>query len=119
MKVKAPSYHILVRLEKIDKQKEEYSSGGILIETHSNNDLKKEQEAIRLGTVLHIGPTAFHTKYTSDPWCKIGDVVQFHKYAGDLVQRPSDADGEVYRVIPDLDLKVVRCSDDDPEGVEI
>jgi len=119
MKVKVPSYHILVRLERVNKPKEEYSAGGIFIEIVSDKELKAEQESISLGTVLAIGPTAFHTKMSDKPWCKVGDVVQFHRYAGVLVKRDRDSDGEVYRVLPDLDLKVIRTDENDPEGVEI
>jgi co-chaperonin GroES (HSP10) len=118
MKVKVPSYHILVKLEKIDKPKEEVSAGGIYIATVSNKDLQNEQESVSIGTVLAIGPTAFCTKHSNVPWCKVGDVVQFHRYAGVIVKRDND-DGEIYRVVPDLDLKLVRTNDNDPEGVEI
>lgn len=116
MRVKAPSYHIIVRIEKVDKPKEEYSKGGIFIESRSDKDLKLEQEGFTLGTVMDIGPTAFYTKASNEPWCKVGDVVQFHKYSGDLVLGATD--GNVYRCIPDLDLKVVRITDED-EGIEI
>jgi co-chaperonin GroES (HSP10) len=105
-----------VRLEKVDKPKEEYSKGGIYIETRQDKELKLEQEGINLGTVLHIGPTAFRTKDGNEPWCKVGDVVQFHKYSGDLVLGATD--GNEYRCIPDLDLKVVRTNDEN-EGIEI
>lgn len=115
MKVKVPSHHILVRLEKLEKPREEVSSGGIVLDFHSSKELEREQKEISIGTVMYIGPTAFHTRYSKEPWCKVGDVVQFHKYTGELV---AGSTGEhIYRSIVDLDLKVVRTDDED--GVEI
>ena len=48
------------------------------------------------------GPTAYPTQ--AQPWCVAGDQVIFARYAG--TERVG-ADGEVYRLINDLDVKAI------------
>lgn len=104
--VKAPGYYVLVRLKDTEKTTEEVSKGGIVLEIKTKHDVELEQQGMCEGYVLDIGKTAFQTKSgDSEPWCKKGDAVLFHKYSGSLLSNMGDE--YVYRMIPDLDILAV------------
>ena len=59
----------------------EKTKGGILIAQES---LDKLRIATNCGYVLKMGPLAYHDKdkFTTGPWCKVGQWVIFARYAG-------------------------------------
>lgn len=68
-------WQIMVKL-KIDEK----TKGGILI-PESLQSLEKYRTCV--GQVVAMGPDAYKGKnFTGEPWCKIGDWVQFKKYDG-------------------------------------
>ena len=59
--------------------------GGIYIDTETR---KTEQNNTQVARVIAIGPLAFRSRDTAEPWpegawCKIGDFVRIPKYAGE------------------------------------
>ena len=63
----------------------EKTKGGILIAQES---LDKLRIATNCGYVISIGPLAYHDKekFTTGPWCKVGDWVVFARYAGSRIE---------------------------------
>ena len=106
-KVKAPGYRVLVRLKPIDDDKEVKSTGGIIMEMKTKNDVEQEQQGMREAYIIDIGPSAFKIKSTGDktPWCKVGDCVMIHKFSGTLISDMGDE--HTYRMILDMDIEAV------------
>ena len=87
----------------------EKTKGGILIAQES---LDKLRIATNCGYVLSMGPLAYHDKekFTTGPWCKVGDWVIFARYAGSRL--PIEG-GEVRILNDDEVLGTIK----DPESV--
>ena len=87
----------------------EKTKGGILIAQES---LDKLLIATNCGYVLKMGPLAYHDKekFTTGPWCKVGDWVIFARYAGSRL--PIEG-GEVRILNDDEVLGTIK----DPESV--
>jgi co-chaperonin GroES (HSP10) len=106
MTVKAAGYHVLVELEAV----EETSKGGILI--HSKESQEREQRGHHMGRVIHLGPLCFAgysgidseldaTGRAAQWGVKVGDLVEFGRYAGEMVQKEGV---DRYMIIPDQKL---------------
>lgn len=65
---------------------------------------KREKEAVELGTVVQVGPTAFKDFGFDTPPIKVGDKVSLVKYSGKKVK---DTDGTVYFIHNDEDILAV------------
>ena len=87
----------------------EKTKGGILIAQES---LEKLRIATNCGYVLKMGPLAYHDKdkFTTGPWCKVGQWVIFARYAGSRL--PIEG-GEVRILNDDEVLGTIN----DPESV--
>ena len=87
----------------------EKTKGGILIAQES---LDKLRIATNCGYVISMGPLAYHDKekFTTGPWCKVGDWVIFARYAGS--RQPIEG-GEVRILNDDEVLGTIK----DPEAV--
>lgn len=96
------NWRLLVRLEKVER--EEYSSGGILLETEIDEEYRQSGQTE--GYIMKVGPVAGKYVYWPDEppqEYKVGDKIQFHKLAGQLVKGLDD--GYVYRWIQDSDVQ--------------
>lgn len=113
--VKAPGFKVLVRLKNIEKNKEEVSAGGIIMQLKSENDLELEQQGMCEGYVMDIGPLAGYINGIPEKHvpCRVGDAVLFHRYAGTLLEGMQDEFN--YRMISDLDIQAVFPE----EGIKI
>lgn len=85
------------------KDVEEVTESGIII---SKGQLQKEQAGEMCGTLVALGPTAWHDQPVA--WAQIGDRVKFPKFAGWM---HSDSTGD-YRVMHDLDIILVEVDDE-------
>lgn len=85
------------RLLLLGAQKEEVSSGGILL-VKSHQD--KEQQHQVWATVVEIGHDAWSDKSTD--FCQVGDKVLIGQYVGKFHESPVDK--LTYRFIQDLDV---------------
>jgi len=87
----------------------EKTKGGILIAQES---LDKLRVATNCGYVLKMGPLAYQDKekYSTGPWCKVGEWVIFARYAGSRL--PIEG-GEVRILNDDEVLGTIK----DPESV--
>ena len=87
----------------------EKTKGGILIAQES---LDKLRVATNCGYVLSMGPLAYQDKekYSTGPWCKVGEWVIFARYAGSRL--PIEG-GEVRILNDDEGLGTIQ----DPESV--
>ena len=87
----------------------EKTKGGILIAQES---LEKLRIATNCGYVLKMGPLAYQDKekYSTGPWCKVGEWVIFARYAGSRL--PIEG-GEVRILNDDEVLGTIK----DPESV--
>jgi co-chaperonin GroES (HSP10) len=85
------------RLLLLGAQKEEVSSGGILL-VKSHQD--KEQQHQVWAEVVEIGHDAWSDKSTD--FCDVGDKVLVGQYTGKFHDSP--VDGKTYRFVQDLDV---------------
>ena len=92
-----PVGHILLVLP---LEVEETTATGIVIATASQS--RREEMGQTEATVIALGNTAYADQ--SQPWCQAGDRVVFARYAG---TERKGADGKMYRLINDLDVKGV------------
>ncbi len=79
----------------------EMTAGGIIIPEVIND---RERAAAVVGTVLAQGPDCYtHPKFTSGPWCKVGDKVMFSRYSGMRFKSLDAETGEMveYRMLSD------------------
>ena len=102
MTIKILLHHVLVKPEdaiEADDMYRKAKAAGIVLELD-----KREQQAVELGTVISVGPTAF-VDYGRDPSIlKGGDSVSFARYAG---KRIKDTDGMEYVLLNDADILCV------------
>lgn len=72
------------------RQPKMQTAGGIILDTELR---KTEQNNTQVAKVILIGPLAFKTRDTAEPWpegawCKAGDFVRIPKYAGERFTVP-------------------------------
>ena len=103
MTAKAAGYYVLVELEAIEVT----SAGGIVI--HSKATQEKEQRGHHTGRIIHFGPLCFagysgvdeklDAEGRAAQWgVKIGDLVEFGRYAGEMIQKEGE---DRFMIIPD------------------
>jgi len=99
---------VVVRLDKIERKKEEVSEGGLILAIKSNEDLELEQEGMCYGTIVAMGPYVGYRRGVPleviSSQVKLGNKVLLYKHAGNLLE--SD-DEYTYRAVEDLDLVTV------------
>jgi co-chaperonin GroES (HSP10) len=83
---------------------EEVSKGGIIVSTGSQT--RREEMGQTVAEVIALGNTSYADQ--KEPWCAVGDKVIFARYAG---TERKGADGKMYRLINDLDVKGVLEGD--------
>lgn len=100
MKMKAVGYRVIVKPDEL----ETISPGGII---YGRLDAKLHEDAQTYGVIVDIGPLAWRREvigkdgeHAGKPWVKIGDSVQFSRYAG----QPAKDDRGDLRVINDDDI---------------
>ena len=85
-------HRVLVRQMKLEEFDPTYKKVSSVIVIPETEDRKREQNAVDMGVVEAIGPTAFKD-FGGDPWVKVGDKVYFAKYAGKILKdhnKPED-----------------------------
>lgn len=98
-------HRVLVKLNKIDTQKEVKTESGLIIEIKDNRQIQSEKYGTKEARVIALGQTAFRAYDDGEPWCKVGDLVMVCKYSGD--DRTDIEDDEVYRIINDEDVLAI------------
>jgi co-chaperonin GroES (HSP10) len=111
MGLQVTGHRVLVKPDKVETQ----SKGGIIL-TASSYEEKLEEAGQTMGVVVQVGPLAFKAfevgangEHIGQPWCKVGDKVQYSKYGGDFTIDPET--DETYIVLADEDIKVVVTGD--------
>lgn len=104
MKVIPCGHRIVVKREESDIAKRARQSNLFIAEV----ELKRENNAVDVGIVESIGPTAFKD-FGGNPWCKVGDKIAFAKYAGKVVG--TELDPRI--VLNDEDVVCVLETDND------
>jgi len=99
--LKVKGYRVLIEAEKI----QETSAGGIVL-TATENQKRLEQHGMYEGRVVQVGDLAFTDKTVNgepcEPWCKVGDMVYWARYAGKFLYDPVT---EIeYSVVNDEDI---------------
>lgn len=89
-------YRVLIRPDPVER----VSKGGIVIVAASASQEKREQYAQMTGTIVDVGPTAWHqftarTKEEWEPWAKVGDHVTYVRNAGRFVSDPENPGKEL------------------------
>lgn len=97
------------RLLVLPDQVAKTTATGIIVHTETEGDRKAMAQIY--GRVVAIGPLAWYDQARERQnlaWAKVGDRIVFAKYAG-LVLKGKD--GQVYRLISDMDV-VALCDND-------
>ena len=74
---KINGYHILVRPVTVKAK----TKSGIILPDSTRDDMAY---LTTVGRVLSMGETAYldDVKFPKGPWCKVGDVISYHKHVG-------------------------------------
>jgi co-chaperonin GroES (HSP10) len=99
-------YKILCALPEVDKT---YGESGIV---RPDSYIERDKHATVLLFVLAVGPTAYkdENKFSTGPWCKVGDFILVHTYVGTRFQ----VFGKEMRLINDDQVEAVVV---DPRGI--
>ena len=99
---KPTGHRVLVKVDQVERT----TKSGIIIHDATAD---KEQIGQDGGIIVELGNTAYSDQ--SDSWCKVGDIVKFGRYAGQLIRPSESDDGIEYRVLNDLDIVLVKSGD--------
>jgi len=74
---KPTGYHLLIALPEVEDE----FDGGIL---KANKTMREELILSSIGLVLDVGDQAYadQTRFSTGPWCKVGDYVMFRPNSG-------------------------------------
>lgn len=112
--IKIRGHRVLVKLEKLEEVDPTYArmrkSGFAIPESE---DKQRAEVALDRAVVAAVGEDAFKAFYLNSngsldgfkPWCEVGDVVAFAKYAGKQIDDPETH--EKYVVLNDEDIVAV------------
>lgn len=64
------------------------SSGGIIIATEKED--ARQQKGQNYGEVMALGPECYNKNKI--PWCKVGDIVRYRAYSGEIFKDKNDED---------------------------
>ena len=102
-KYELPGHRVLIE----PKPLEEKTESGIVLARPKEQELQ-ERRGSEEGTVVAVGPTAWHFHDNDSPnwkpWAQVGDKVVFVRYAGRFV----NIDEKEYIVINDEDILLVK-----------
>jgi co-chaperonin GroES (HSP10) len=71
-----------------------------------NSNKEREDKSVDKGVVVAIGPTAWHQQSLGwEPWCAVGDVILFAKFAPKFVEDPETK--ELMAILNDEDVVAV------------
>jgi co-chaperonin GroES (HSP10) len=103
---KPVGYRLLIALPQIE---ETFNDMGII---KAERTMYEEQLMTVTGVVLDMGDQAYADKdrYTSGPWCKVGDFVVFRANSGTRIR----VNGVEYRLMNDDSIEAVVA---DPRGI--
>lgn len=109
MSIKVCGHRLLVqpyKQEEVDEVLRKATESGFLKDFQIiNSNKKREDLSVDKGVVLQIGPTAWNDASLGGiPWCNVGDVIYFAKFAG------KDIDGLF--VLNDEDVVAVETQDE-------
>ena len=95
-----------VKLNSTDKKLTSKTGFSLELPKETLERMEKEKliddSSINHGTVVAIGPNAWHGCHDSKPWAKLGDVVLFHRYCG--IRPPEETGAERLQIIEDTDI---------------
>ena len=94
--IRPVGHTVLVLPDPVEKK----TASGIVLSTVEQS--RREEMGQTDGVVIALGSTAYSDQPAA--WCKEGERVVFAKYAG---TERKGSDGQVYRLISDLDVKGV------------
>ncbi len=105
---KPVGYRILIKLK--NPSKEEMSKGGVIISAKYGDEYARNKYASEEAYVIDVSELAFYGKGDGRPWCKVGDLIRFSRYAGqDMLDIE---EGQIYRIINDDDVHCVMTGEE-------
>jgi co-chaperonin GroES (HSP10) len=107
--LKAVGFRVLIKPDAVKDQvkiSDALKNTGFEI-ARTADDQRRAEVATQIGSVIDVGPTAFHAydkaSFEWKPWCKVGDRVIFSRYAGKLVEDPVTE--EKFMLVNDEDIQ--------------
>jgi co-chaperonin GroES (HSP10) len=83
--VKPVGYRILIK----QQSKSNLSSGGIVL--GSDKEAGRQQKGQCFGEVMELGADSYPSdKFPGGPWCKVGDIVRYRAYSGEIFKDEND-----------------------------
>jgi len=103
--VEVCGHRVLLKPAFDENEVQEGSLKGFKLESDESH--RRSQAATVTGEVVAVGPTAWKA-YDGDfpdwkPWCKVGDVIYFAKYAGKFIT----VKGAEYIIVNDADIQAI------------
>lgn len=104
---KPTGYHILVAMPEVD---ETYGDSGII---KTNKEIHFDSILSMVGLVVDMGSQCYvdEGRFSTGPWCKVGDYVMFRMNTGTRFQ----VGGKEFRLMNDDSIEAVVS---DPRGVK-
>jgi co-chaperonin GroES (HSP10) len=96
--------YILVRLKRIDEEKEVKTDWGFIERIREDSQIKREQRGTKEAYIVAIGEDA-PNELGGELGFKIGDLVLIAKYAGDDMD--DVVDGEIFRIVNARQIQLV------------
>jgi len=89
-------YRMLIR----QQVKEDVTAGGIVLGTQKESD--RQQKGQTFGEVIALGPECYNKGKI--PWCKVGDIVRYRAYTGEIFQDKNNDNGVYWHIMNDEDI---------------
>lgn len=110
-KLNPVGHRIIIKPDKIEEEQQLEREHGALAATgftvvKPGQQEKREKRAVTTGVVVAVGPDAWKVFKAEVPWAKVGDKVEFARYAGELIYHP-DTKEELF-VMNDEDILVIH-----------
>jgi co-chaperonin GroES (HSP10) len=109
--IKPVGHRILIEVDEAELEAE-WEIDGQKVEFQIVSDKKLENAAVTSGKLVAAGEQAwkaFGPEFTGEPWAKVGDQVFFARYAGNVIEDPTD--GKNYKIMNDEDIVAVVGTD--------
>lgn len=111
----ATGHHVLLKQNKVVKKTGLTKLDELGFEAQYEDE-RLNQNAVQLGVIVSIGPTAwecFGPNFTGKPWADIGDTVFFPRHCGAYIEDPET--GENFVLMTDSDIQVIISEGDNPK----
>ena len=106
MKPVTPGHRVLIKPDSLDLVDPAYAAARRMNLELLEQTQRQETQAVDIGTVVQIGPTAYKDFGGVDNWCKVGDRVSYVRHGGKMITDPDNKETK-WLVLNDEDVIMV------------